>query len=172
MEDKVEEKTKVLEAIGHSVLATHHSTLKIYELQETLSKWLLGGAIAIIFAIFSNPEQMFNYYNVWFVKVLIILLIISIWNGLLYIWSHQIDKSLKNSESLKKILEEKAETESRVAKLSEIDFDDPKSLGSAYGNKANEIFMNHLRKSKKLGYQILFLSISLIGILFQLIFMV
>jgi hypothetical protein len=163
---------EVMDFVVNRIMTAHQLSKSIYELQETLSKWILGGAIAIVFAIFNNPKELFEYYNVYFLKVVIISLLVSIFNGLIYVFQHQLDKSLSNSENFKNIIEKNYQAEKEEVPKDDKELDlTLEGVGKMMGDNFASTFIRHLRKSKRLLYQVIFLIIPLIGILIQLVFM-
>lgn len=166
-----EDKNIVRDLTANTIITATQISNTIFVVQETLSRWLLGGAIAIIFAIFNSPQTMFDYYNVYFLKIVIILLLISIYHGLMNVFLHQFGHSLSKSSGFRRILETNFNELLDHKKEISIQENSLEDYGQIVGKKGGEIFIKHLKQSKNLIYQILFLLVPISGILFQLIFM-
>ena len=144
---------------------TRDLSQSFFKLQESLSKWLLGGAIAIIYTIVTDTQVMFDSYNIYFIKISLVLCLISMYQGFKNIFGHQLQKSMEESESFKNYLtrshqEDQKKNDSQKINSNEIEHKEAEEIMNKLIEKSVESFFSHIKRSRHLLFQILFFNNS------------
>jgi hypothetical protein len=175
MEDYLKsDRFKALYGAATILFTTRDVSHSFFRMQENLSKWILGGAVALIFTIVTNTQMMFDSYNIYFIKISLILALISMYQGFKNIFGHQLYNAALESKSLNNYLTKTIEQERKDEKLNELTTNEEDRETNIIVDKlvqrSIEHFLDHIKKSKHLIYQIVFLLIPLTGIILQVLF--
>jgi hypothetical protein len=163
---------RLMNMLGRSITTTHTISQNTYSKLGDASKWFLGGALAICYGIFSDPEKMYSLYNPFFMKLTFLCMLASMFFGIRFIFGHHLYYSLDSDGSLKNSLEldeaisnhEMEDDKEPVVKMSETE------MIKKTGEKLASMICMKLKQSKFFIFQFLLLMIPLFGIVIQLLF--